>query len=132
MSSPAACKNVDKLEGLGLVSRVASTGDRRLTLLAATKTGRSLVRRYESTKARRLGPVLEAVGPGDVEQLTRLLERFSTLLFRTEAGSAGYCLRCAAYGDSSCPLFSESCPCTRVDPPRDGPGHGTRQQEEER
>ena len=68
------------------------------------------MRACESTKARRLGPVLESVGAGEVEQLTRLLERFSTLLFRTEADPPGYCLRCAAYGDASCPLCTDSCP----------------------
>ena len=39
VSPPAATKNIDKLEGLGLVARRSSTRDRRATLLASSREG---------------------------------------------------------------------------------------------
>ena len=50
VSPPAATKNIDKLEGLGLVARSPSTDDRRATLLASSHKGRRLVKRYEALK----------------------------------------------------------------------------------
>lgn len=110
VSSPAASKSIDKLERQGLVTRVTSSGDRRVTLLLATTEGLGLVRRYEQAKAQRLGPVLERVGATEIEQLTRLLERFSTLLYGAEEAPMAHCLRCAAYGHDKCSLAAGSCP----------------------
>jgi DNA-binding MarR family transcriptional regulator len=110
VSSPAAVKSIDKLEAMGLVTRLASADDRRVTLLVATGHGHGLVRDYEDTKARQLGPVLELVGPEQVEQLTGLLERFSTLLFGNQTVETRSCLRCAAYGDETCTLNAGDCP----------------------
>ena len=80
VSPPAASKNIDKLERLGLVVRTPSKGDRRATLLSVSRKGRRLVRKYEDLRAARLGPVLKGFGPEEVEQLTRLLERFAVSL----------------------------------------------------
>lgn len=110
VSSPAASKSIDKLERLGLVTRRASAGDRRVTLLLVTAQGRRLVERYERAKAQRLGPVLESCGEAEILQLTDLLERFSNRLFASESAEVGFCLRCAAYGDASCALRAGSCP----------------------
>lgn len=106
VSSPAATKNIDKLEALGLVVRSPSKGDRRATLLSVSAKGRRLVRRYEELKAARLSPVLEKFRPEEVEQLSRLLERFSVSLLEEElaGGDDGSCLRCDAYLQSGCPV----------------------------
>lgn len=112
VSSPAASKSIDKLEGLGLVARRPSPGDRRVTLLVATPEGHELVDLYERTKEARLLPVVERLGATEAELLTSLLERFSSLLFAGESSDMGFCLRCAAYGDASCSLRGGpgSCP----------------------
>jgi DNA-binding MarR family transcriptional regulator len=112
VSSPAASKNIDKLEGLGLVTRCPSEGDRRATLLSASPKGRRLVRRYEDIKASRLAPVLNKFRPDDLQQFTKLLERFSVLLYQQESSDEGFCLRCAAYTDDDCPLGQVLGNCT--------------------
>jgi DNA-binding MarR family transcriptional regulator len=116
VSSPAASKNIDKLERLGLVTRTPSTGDRRATLLSANQKGRELVRRYEAMKADRLAPILARFKPAEIDQLSHLLERFSVLLFDHEKSGDGFCLRCAAYVEEHCPVghVIGNCPYERI------------------
>ena len=104
VSAPAATKNIDKLERLGLVSRTPSEGDRRATWLAVSPKGRRVVRKYEGLKSARLAPVLQSFPPAKLEELTKLLECFSVSLLSTEAPSGGMCLRCAAYIEQGCPV----------------------------
>lgn len=104
VSAPAACKNIDKLERLGLVARTESKGDRRATLLAASTKGRRLVRKYEEIRTARLAPVLEQFTTEEVEALSHLLERFAISLLKTEGSEDGLCLRCAAYWEEHCPV----------------------------
>jgi DNA-binding MarR family transcriptional regulator len=104
VSPPAATKNVDKLERLGLVSRTPCESDRRATLLATSRKGRRLVERYEDLKVKRLEPVLETFSTEERVQLEKLLERFSVALIRSERKVEGLCLRCSAYFDAHCPV----------------------------
>ena len=78
--------------------------------------GRGLVKRYEAVKSERLEGVLEAFSAQELEQLSRLLERFSIALLRTEINGEGLCLRCSAYFDDRCPVqhLHEGCPYHRV------------------
>ncbi len=116
VSPPAATKNIDKLEGLGLVVRTPSDDDRRATLLSSSRKGRGLVKRYETLKEERLEPVLEAFSDAELKQLTRLLERFSLRLIRQEDSGEGLCLRCSAYYAEACPVthLREGCPYQKV------------------
>lgn len=116
VSAPAATKNIDKLERLGLVVRTPSTGDRRATLLSASRKGRRLVEKYEDLKATRLRPILEEIGIDEVDQLSDLLERFSVSLLKRERTRRGFCLRCAAYIETGCPVghVRGGCPYDRV------------------
>jgi DNA-binding MarR family transcriptional regulator len=123
VSPPAATKNIDKLEGLGLVARSPSTDDRRATLLASSSKGRGLVRRYEALKEERLEPVLDGFSKKEIGQLTRLLERFSLLLISQQDSGEGLCLRCSAYYDEACPVnhLRDGCPYQKVrDKKREG------------
>ncbi|MBU0640872.1 MAG: MarR family transcriptional regulator [Planctomycetes bacterium] len=104
VSPPAATKNIDKLERLGLVVREPSKGDRRATLLSVSRRGRRLVQKYEELRAARLTPVLEDFRAEEIEQFTRLLERFSVSLLSQEMSGAGFCLRCAGYIEDDCPV----------------------------
>jgi DNA-binding MarR family transcriptional regulator len=104
VSPPAATKNIDKLERIGLMVRAQSAGDRRATLLSVTDKGRRLVQRYERLKAERLAAVLEAFEPQEVTRLASLLERFSVALLDLDPGGDGSCLRCAAYLEEGCPV----------------------------
>jgi DNA-binding MarR family transcriptional regulator len=104
VSPPAATKNIDKLERLGLVVRSPSKGDRRATLLSVSAKGRGLVRKYEDLKSERLAPVLEEFSPEEIEQLSALLERFAISLLSREETGRDPCLRCAAYIEEECPV----------------------------
>jgi DNA-binding MarR family transcriptional regulator len=104
VSPPAATKNIDKLEGLGLVVRERSTGDRRATLLSVSPKGRRLVEEYERRKAQLVTPVLERFRPEELAQLTTLMERFSVSLLERETPEAGFCARCCGYVESGCPV----------------------------
>ncbi len=104
VSAPAATKNIDKLERLGLVTRCPSEGDRRATLLSVSRKGRRLVRRYDELRATRLAPAMDAFQPAEIEQLTRLIERFSVSLLTLEPSSNRLCLRCAGYIEDDCPM----------------------------
>lgn len=104
VSPPAASKNIDKLEGLELVRRSPSPGDRRATLLSVGPKGRMLVEDYEKLVCQRLIPVLENFDHEEREQLAKLLERFSVALLEGEETEDPVCLRCAAYVEGDCPV----------------------------
>jgi len=121
VSPAAASKNIDKLEGLGLVVRTPSEGDRRATLLSVSPKGRRLVLAYEELKAARLYPVLDNFKPKEIAELSRLLERLSVEVIKLEEAAGpesgnGYCLRCAAYLESDCPVggLRGGCPYHKV------------------
>lgn len=116
VSPPAATKNVDKLERLGLVTRTPSERDRRATLLASSPKGRRLVDQFQSRKVERLKPVLHEFSEEEVVRLEELLERFSMALIRSEQGTEGLCLRCSAYFDADCPIrhFHNGCPYQKL------------------
>jgi len=102
VSPPAATKSIDKLEGLGLVTRSRSTGDRRATLLSVSPEGRRLVEAYEALKTSRLSPVLGDFQPDELTQFGDLLERFALSLLEHEPPEEDFCLRCAAYVEADC------------------------------
>ena len=116
ISPPAATKNIDKMERLGLVSRTPSTDDRRAMLLAASPEGRRLVSRFEALKEARLEPVLDGFSPKELKQLTGLMERFSLRLINSQEPLSQICLRCSAYYDDHCPVphLRDGCPYKRV------------------
>lgn len=116
VSPPAATKNIDKLERLGLVVRTPSPGDRRATLLCSSARGRQLVQEYEDLKARRLAPVLDEFSRGEIDQFAHLLERFSLQVIKREDSGKAVCLRCAAYCEDHCPVgqVRGGCPYQKV------------------
>ena len=117
VSAPAITKNVDKLERFGLVVRTPSEGDRRAILLAPSHKGRRLVERYEELKVARLHPVLAEFQAGELEQFTSMLERVAVALLRQEETPRGFCMRCAAYIETGCPVghVRGGCPYDRID-----------------
>jgi DNA-binding MarR family transcriptional regulator len=102
VSPPAATKNIDKLARFGLVVRSPCTGDRRATLLSASRKGRRLVREYEKLKAERMSPVLGRFDQQELDMLSGLLERFSLALLDLDQSVDRFCLRCAGYIDKDC------------------------------
>lgn len=116
VTPPAATKNIDKLERLGLVARCPSEGDRRATLLSVSRKGRNLVRKYENAMALRLEPALRQFDSDDLNRFVNLLERFCLALIDRSDCEDGMCLRCAAYCEENCPIgrMHSSCPYEKV------------------
>lgn len=104
VSPPAATKNIDKLEGLGLMVRTPDKGDRRATLLSVTPKGRRLVKKFEEKKAERLQPILHNFKKDEVDRFSHMLERFAVSLLDIETAGDSVCLRCAAYLEPDCPV----------------------------
>ena len=121
VSAPAITKNVDKLERLGLVVRLPSEDDRRATWLAPSLKGKRLVEKYEELKTKRLHPVLDTFPAEDLERFSEMLERVSVALLRQEETPRGFCLRCAAYIETGCPVGHVRGGC-----PYDPPGGATK------
>ena len=104
VTPPAATKNIDKLEQLGLVVRMSSKTDRRATLLSVSPKGRRLVRKYEQLREARLKPIVEGLSAEEVERFAGLLERFSVSLLPSESPGDKFCLYCAGNSDRGCPV----------------------------
>lgn len=102
VSTPAATKNIDKLERYGLVHRSQAPDDRRSTILSVSPTGRRIVVRFEELTAARLYPVLDRFDQEDLDAFTDVLERFSLSILDLDAEDSRACLRCAAYLSSDC------------------------------
>ncbi|HEU4366500.1 MAG TPA: MarR family transcriptional regulator [Candidatus Krumholzibacteria bacterium] len=119
VSAPAITKSVDKLERFGLVVRTPSEGDRRAILLAPSPKGRRLVERYEELKVARLRPALAEFSNEELGHFTGMLERVSVALLRQEETPRGFCMRCAAYIETGCPVghVRGGCPYERLHQP---------------
>ncbi len=106
VSAPAATRNIDKLERLGLMERNPSKGDRRAKLLTVSARGRALVGEYDQIVERRLDAVLEGYHAEEMNHLSGALERFFLSLLKSEGidGSQRFCLRCTGYLDEACPV----------------------------
>jgi DNA-binding MarR family transcriptional regulator len=104
ISAPAATKTIDKLERLGLVVRRRRGSDRRTRMFAVTPAGREVVRRCDELRLSRLQAALKGFPRRDVDDLFRLLGRFSVSLLRGEPAGSGPCLHCAAYVEPGCPV----------------------------
>ena len=130
VSPPAATKTVDKLERLGLIVRAPSKGDRRATLLSVSLKGRRLIRRYEELKSRRLSEALRQFRSAQVESFSELLEHFALSLLGQVPDAGRFCLRCAAYIASDCPVGAACGGCPYVAARRGANQHGTEAERE--
>jgi len=111
VSAPAATKNIDKLERLGLVTRARSAGDRRATLVSLSPEGRRLVREYEESKSSQLSSVLATFTPEELQVFAVFVERLCGSLLDANTPARGACLRCAAYLQEGCLVGEKSGGC---------------------
>jgi DNA-binding MarR family transcriptional regulator len=110
--TPAAVtKNVDKLEGLGLVNRDPCAEDRRATLLSASEEGARVVGEYEDLKAARISPVVKELEPAELDELCELLEGLCVDLVRHGRLDLDSCMRCAGYYSEDCLVGLEQGGC---------------------
>lgn len=77
---PSATRIVARLEKAGLVDRAADPSDGRVSLVTATREGRSLLRRLRTRKNAYLARRMRDLDPDDVAALERATEVLERLL----------------------------------------------------
>ena len=75
MLPSALSRQLKNLEDDGLVERVPSPGDKRGSLVRATRRGRALVRRIEQTEQQLLGEQLDDWSDTELRRLVGLMDR---------------------------------------------------------
>ena len=104
VSNAAASKSVDRLVRRGLIRRIESSNDRRVTHLSTTEQGTALLERYEAAQNHVLDGLFRQFMPSDFVQTTKLLDRLSADLVELETGPQELCFRCGIYFRDSCLL----------------------------
>jgi DNA-binding MarR family transcriptional regulator len=77
---PSATRIVARLEQAGLVDRAADPGDGRVSLVTASREGRTLLRRLRTRKNAYLARRMRDLDPDDVAALERAAEVLERLL----------------------------------------------------
>jgi DNA-binding MarR family transcriptional regulator len=81
-------RQIDRLEALGLVERLAAPHDRRLRLVAATAAGEAMNARIDAARERILRAGFADWEASDVSELARLMTRFAETMRNSEKGAA--------------------------------------------
>lgn len=79
-------RQVGKLEELGLVSRRAGEGDRRVREAVVTAKGRAMTERVDAARLRLGRAILKDWEPAEIDTLLRLMRRFADALVSGPAG----------------------------------------------
>ena len=88
LSAPSVTKIVVRLEAQHLVERRPDPGDRRVSLIAVTRRGASLIERIREERTAYLHRRLTELAPGDLDDLVRalpVLESLATESLATES-----------------------------------------------
>jgi DNA-binding MarR family transcriptional regulator len=104
VSNAAASKSVDRLVRRGLIRRIESANDRRVTHLSTTEAGNTLLARYETAQNQVLDGLFRQFMPSDFVETTKLLDRLSADLVEMDASPQELCFRCGIYFRDSCLL----------------------------
>lgn len=121
VSPAAASKSVDKLVRMGLVRREAQPGNRRAMLLTLRQKGDELVREYDRLKEEKLLQAFGELAPGELNGITKALERVTSAVLRTEPAFSGICMKCRANYAEYCPLRTLSDGCIYASGPDPSP-----------
>ncbi len=76
-------RQIDRLEGAGLVARAVSPSDGRVRIAQLTPQGEAAIAKLSAARRRLLERALETWPPSEREALTRLLGRFAEALKAT-------------------------------------------------
>ena len=94
ISSPAASKNVDRLEQLGLVQRRRRAADRRVHDVQLLPAGAEIVDRFVTIAEEKHRKLLERFSAEEKERLLDLLRRIALLTLAGEEQTDAICLQC--------------------------------------
>lgn len=84
ITKSAVSQSINKLEENGLIERYMKRDDRRITYVRLTDRGRERRRKNFSEAVRLLDRVEGVMGVGDMQTLTKLLEKFYQTMSETE------------------------------------------------
>lgn len=94
ISSPAASKNVDRLEELGFVRRIRRAADRRVHDVELQPRGAAIVERFVAIAAGKHETLLSRFTTEEKIQLLDLLRRIVLLTLAGEERTEAICLQC--------------------------------------
>ena len=104
VSSPAASKNVDRLEQLGLVRRQRRDDDRRVHDVELLPDGAAIVERFVAIAAGKHERLLDQFSVDEKQQLLDLLRRIVLLTLAGEERTDAICLQCYNRRGEDCVL----------------------------
>jgi len=104
ISHPAAVKLVDRLEKKGLVSRSESERDRRVSEVALTQVGRSVVEKAQAERLKILADATQQMDQGELEALLNGLEALLSAALISRQVVERACLRCGTSHIGCCPV----------------------------
>jgi DNA-binding MarR family transcriptional regulator len=102
ISSPAASKNIDRLEQLGLVQRQRRAADRRVHDVDLLPAGAAIVERFVAIAANRHETMLSRFTNEEKRQLLDLLRRVVLLTLAGEERIDAICLQCYSRRGQDC------------------------------
>ena len=114
ISSPAASKNVDRLEQLGLVRRHRRTADRRVHDVSLLPSGAAIVGRFATIAAARSEATLSRFTQEEKAQLLDLLRRVVLLTLEDEEDTGAICLQCYSRHGEDCIIRDRQGDCLRA------------------
>lgn len=113
ISGAATSKNVDRLEHLGLVKRLAKPGDRRGLDVVLLPRGRAVVDRYTRVTQMKHSAQFGQFDGADKERLVTDVRRIIRALVAQESIPDTICLLCEGHGAPSCAVKESKGTCLR-------------------
>lgn len=102
VSDAAASKAVDRLVRRKYLRRTEGREDRRSSDLSLAAAGRSVLKRYETAKDRKLAGMFGNLDPDELQQTSAFLERLTKGIVHDSANPEEICLQCGIYLKKRC------------------------------
>jgi DNA-binding MarR family transcriptional regulator len=102
VSDAAASKAVDRLVRRRYLRRTEGREDRRSSDLSLAAAGRTVLKRYEAAKDRKLTAMFGNLDPVDLQETSAFLERLTKGIVHDSANPEEICLQCGIYLEKRC------------------------------
>jgi len=102
VSDAAASKAVDRLVRSNFLRRTEGREDRRSSDLSLAPAGRTILKRYETAKDRKLAAMFGNLDPGELQQTSAFLERLTKGIVHDSANPDDICLQCGIHLKKRC------------------------------
>ena len=102
VSDAAASKAVDRLVRRKYLRRTEGREDRRSSDLSLAVAGRTVLKRYEAAKDRKLATMFGSLDPDELQQASQFLERLTKGIVHDSANPDEICLQCGIYLKKRC------------------------------